>query len=141
MRLILTAMLMLFAGPVLAQSAIVEWNGRGTTISSIEVITCDVCAPVRQEEIAPLVSTFEDGMSREVREVNGETMVFRTDNMMGGSPVTTVTGAELVFGSDFGSGAAIAETGESRPGIDLDATTAALDDDFAGAKDFELRLN
>lgn len=121
-------------------------SGRG----SIDTFTCEDCPASEEAELKATYDSFPDGMMMETRVIDGKRKVVRTDNMLGGSPVMTVTSAELVYGS---RDAQIAEPGiapvhatgrtpNAPAGIDSTMTTSSLAEaDRGGIGDFELRLN
>ena len=90
----LIALATLLSGHALAQSAIGEWTSGSSELNAITIIPCAHCAD--------LPVTSQDGRvsQLETRDVDGELKVFRTDAMMGGSPVTTITSAKLMYGED-----------------------------------------
>jgi hypothetical protein len=160
MRLVLTAILSLAVLPAYAQSSVGSWQSDTAGQSSIQVITCQVCPPVVESERDRLVRTFPGGMTTETRDVYGEQKIVRTDNMWGGSPVTTVTSTTLALGAPFASDSDFAEPADGTITIDEAArpmrgeavsssvvidhaarTSAVADLPSAGPADFELRLN
>lgn len=139
----------LLAAPALAGS--IEPVSGATTASSIETFSCSGCPPLKPKlkTSSYHVDAIAPGTQKvEIRDVNGERKIFRTEAWMGGSPILFVNKAP-------------AETVEAaeRPveenAVDATAQTSALDDsaashaataamttsrEFDPAK-FELRLN
>ena len=139
----------LLAAPALAGS--IEPISGATTASSIETFSCSGCPSLKPKlkTSSYHVDAIAPGTQKvEIREVNGERKIFRTEAWMGGSPILFVNKAP-------------AETVEAaeRPveenAVDATAQTSALDDsaashaataamttsrEFDPAK-FELRLN
>ena len=93
-RLPLIALATLFAGPALAQSAVGEWKSGSNDLDAITTIQCAHCAAL------PVTTADKRRSHVETRSVDGELKVFRTDALMGGSPVTTISSAKLMFGEE-----------------------------------------
>lgn len=116
--------------------------------SSISVITCETCGPTRDEKVRSTYELFA-GPEIEIREVDGERKVFRTDNMFGGSPVTTVTSATLMYGAPDETELATPETGtgklaadgSARPPVDSRTRTSSVEQSGLDLDDLHLRLN
>ena len=150
MRILLpTFAFALLAAPAFAGS--IEPAAGTATAGSIKTISCPTCPPLKPKFKASTyhVDAIAPGTQKvEIREVNGERKIFRTEAWMGGSPILFVNKAP-------------AETVEAaeRPveenAVDATAQTSALDDsaashaataamttsrEFDPAK-FELRLN
>ena len=131
----------LAALPASAQ-AVSDWQARTDGFSSVDTIECRGCPPIEAEPVDDMVSLHEEGIR--IFEVEGETLAARTDDMMGGSPVTTVISADLLFGPRIatarspGTGTPRAEL--PQPAIDRQAQTSSLDAGLA-VEDLELRLN
>lgn len=109
----------------------------------VSTITCETCPPAPIDEAARKFHAFPGGVQVETRMVDGERRVFRTDNLLGGSPVTTVTSADLLFGAPEDDSRALSAEGPEiinaqdapmkgemiptpAPGVDREAMTAAL---------------
>lgn len=118
----------------------------GADRSSISVITCDSCGPTREELDHSIYELFT-GTEIEIREVDGERKVFRTDNMFGGSPVTTVTSATLMYGTPDATELGARETGEemqagkAHPPIDRSTQTSSVAQSGLDVDGLQLRLN
>jgi hypothetical protein len=117
-RLPLIALATLLAGPALAQSAVGEWTSGSRDLKAITTIPCPHCAAL------PVTTADEQRNHVETRSVDGELKVFRTDAMMGGSPVTTISSATLMFGEER----AESETAlmQDKPEIGSDGVDASI---------------
>lgn len=152
--IVLTAVAMLAAAPAFA-SSIETIAGPRLANGSMVNIRCADCPPPKPPEARSTyrVPTLEEGVQKEeIREVNGERMLMRTDRWMGGSPTVfyqkltpeteaAMTGKPVIGGDKPPVAAGVAPPDD---GIDASATTAAVSaaparavDDFSG---FELRL-
>jgi hypothetical protein len=67
-------------------------------------------------------------------------LVARTDDMMGGSPVTTISHAEIVFGPRVMTARSLGAGEMPQPAIDHQARTSSLEAGMA-VEELELRLN
>lgn len=147
----------------LAQAAAQSVATPSAVSTSISTFTCTTCPPTEENRREEAAASFTDGMITHTRVIDGEQRVVRTDNMWGGSPVTTITSADLVFGQD----SMLAKTTPpvtresedqpelradipklpegARPGVNRQETTASLPDSGVisegGIGSFELRLN
>lgn len=152
-RLPLIALASLLASPALAQSAIGEWKAGTTDLNAITTIQCAHCAAL------PVTAANDRENHLETRDVAGELKVFRTDAMMGGSPVTTITSARLMYGEELvesetalvqdkpeigidGVDGSIIAGGmhTSAPRVDHSAQTSSVGDTI-DPQSFELRIN
>ena len=153
MRILLpTLAFALLAAPALSVPALagsIEPLAGATSAGSIQTITCPSC-PALKPKYKPStyhVDAIAPGTQKiEIRDVNGERKIFRTEAWMGGSPVLFVTKApaERVEAAEDDKGA-----------VDTGARTGALDTSAAGwaataamassqefdPSEFELRLN
>lgn len=137
------------AGTAGAQQSYIEHIGpQHTSASSIDVVTCPACPPLEAAEEAARFQAFDKGMVSEIRIIDGERKVVRTDNMWGGSPVTTIVSAGLVLGDLIPAN--LAETGQAPattvaalPHVDQTTVTSSLDGPRQALTpdDFDLRLN
>ncbi|MBB3389268.1 hypothetical protein FHT82_001991 [Rhizobium sp. BK275] len=96
-RIFLSAVFLLAAGSAMAGSIEVVGPSKPKDAGSIITETCDHCPPLRTEaskkdysvpELRP--GAFQQA---EVRDVDGEKKIYRTENWMGGSPVLFVSKA------------------------------------------------
>jgi hypothetical protein len=96
-RIFLSAVFLLAAGSVMAGSIEVVGPSKAKEAGSIITETCDHCPPLQTEaskkdysvpELLP--GAFQQA---EVRDVDGEKKIYRTENWMGGSPVLFVSKA------------------------------------------------
>ena len=148
-HLILTAAIALASGA--ASAASIEPIG-GTHVGSASVIvkTCGDCPVLKAKErvASYTVPTLPDGTQRtEIRDINGERKLVRTEAWLGGSPVVFVS--KLPAGMDDAkpTAAAISNVGiepvvATSDGIDMAATTAAVGEPAPKPLDvttFELR--
>ena len=171
-RLILAAAVCMSAVPAGA-SSIEPYTPSQNTKTSIVEIGCPACAREAAEKAAAEaeVRLAPGEQIVEAREVDGEMMIYRTENLLGGSPVTMVRKASeadliaLGIANPDGSQTAAIEGGEAEqvaegadgepklfepviantsPGVDAETKTSALSDAPAAEFDpskFELRLN
>jgi hypothetical protein len=124
MRLAIIATLAAVSAPAFAGSIDVMSTDR--TNRSVEFIRCDVCEPEvdadqKAEAAGPVLKPGEQKI--EIRTVNGQKMIYRTESWMGGSPVVMVSKAPASLD------AAVADTEPlpaETPIIDRDATTSAV---------------
>ncbi|MBB1248683.1 plant virulence effector HPE1-like domain-containing protein [Rhizobium sp. G21] len=124
MRLAIIAALAAVSAPALAGSIDVKSTDR--TNRSVEFIRCDVCdseadAAQEAEATGPVLKPGEQKI--EIRTVNGQKMIYRTEAWMGGSPVVMVSKVPASLD------AAVADTEPApaeTPTIDRDATTSAV---------------
>lgn len=141
----------LLAAPAFAGS--IEPVTGATTAGSIEAISCADCPSLKPKLKANTyhVDAIAPGTQKvEIREVNGERKIFRTEAWMGGSPILFVNKAPVETIE-----AAEAEKPIEENAVDVSAQTSALGDsaasqtttaamatsrEFDPAK-FELRLN
>ena len=137
MRKLLPASVFVLMMASLGHAASIDDITSNETERSIRRISCDTCkVPEKRKAETPAIE-LEPGTQRvEVREVNGELKIFRTEAWLGGSPVTYVSKATPQMVSEK---AAEADTLASPAGepvqslIDKDATTSAVSADTGGA--------
>lgn len=128
MRALIAAFILsVAAGPAAAQS-VGAYVPSGGTADSIRIMRCEACgtATAATPSVSPIAGAVD---RRELRDIDGDRKVVRTDNLWGGSPVTTITSAALVFGDDIPEGATLfAESDEDDvpDTVDADETTAAV---------------
>ncbi|MCO6177290.1 plant virulence effector HPE1-like domain-containing protein [Ciceribacter sp. RN22] len=152
-RLILTAATILATGPAMASSVEVIHAIPRAESHSVEVMHCQDCPPpAAVKKNAYVVPTLPAGEQKaEIRDVDGERKLIRTEAWMGGSPVVFVNKAD--GWATNGSIVTAAIPGEDRGsdvGIDVTATTAAVGGEAGAAtatgpamldtSGFELRL-
>lgn len=124
MRIVLPSLaLALLAAPALAGS--IEPVTGARTAGSIEAISCADCPALKPKRKADAyhVDAIAPGTQKvEIREVNGERKIFRTEAWMGGSPILFVNKApaEPVEAAD-------AEKPAEENAVDAGARTSALD--------------
>ena len=162
--LVLTAFAACTAVPAMA-SSIELISGTRTTNGSMVTLTCIDCPPLKPQEKSASyqVPTLEEGVQKEeIRIIDGQKVIVRTDRWMGGSPTVffqklspeaeAAMNAKPVIGvgaPPVTAGVTPAAGPDTPPaaasdGIDPTATTAAVSDvpakstdDFSG---FELRI-
>lgn len=87
----------LMAGSAMASSIDVVGANAASSDSSILKMTCTTCPPLQVVEAKKeyIVPTLADGTLEhsQIRDVDGEKKLFRTEGWMGGSPVVFVTKA------------------------------------------------
>ncbi len=121
-----TLAFVLLAAPAIASSIEPIASG-GTGRGSVATISCAQCPPLKEHERerSYLVPELAPGTQKvEIREVDGERKMFRSEAWFGGSPV--------VFVSKAPEQAADVAPAEPVAAIDTAATTGALDAGAAG---------
>jgi hypothetical protein len=138
MRMILLASMMTMAAAAHAETSI-DVIKTGDAPRSVDYIRCTACAPLKSKKKTVTEVMLKPGTQKvEIRQVNGELKVFRTEAWLGGSPVTYVSKAstDLMDKQSIAS----ATGGNVRPiaGESTAATTlktVAVDDKIVAAKD------
>lgn len=96
-QIFLSAVFLLAAGSAMAASIEVVGPSKPRETGSIITETCDHCPPLQTEASKKdyLVPELRPGAFQhaEVRDVDGEKKIYRTENWMGGSPVLFVSKA------------------------------------------------
>lgn len=145
--------------PAAAQS-VETWQPREPGFSSVDVITCTTCPEKRQTQAEIDLMALQAQGARTFQE-NGVEKVARSDNMLGGTPVVTITSADLLYGKQrpMAAAASTEPAGDEAveiiapampapsatldipaQGIDMEAQTSSLSGSMS-ATSFELRLN
>ncbi|MDM9623745.1 plant virulence effector HPE1-like domain-containing protein [Rhizobium sp. S96] len=118
-QVILGAIAVFAAGSAFASSIEVVGTGAGSGSSSILTKVCTTCPPLQPKQMKKdyIVPTLADGALEhsQIRDIDGEKKLYRTEGWMGGSPVVFVTKAPTTT--------AIVSAPD---GIDETATTAAV---------------
>jgi hypothetical protein len=157
MRLVLTTILVLASGTAFG-SSITSLSGSPNAVPSVVIKHCDDCpAPTpAPDRSAYRVPGLPSGTQKvEVREIDGEKKLVRTEAWLGGSPVTFVSKLQdwekdsAVAGVEPSANAPtqapVHAAAPARDGIDTAATTSAVSPERAAgplAMDhFDLRLN
>lgn len=100
---------------------------KGKPLESIVTIGCASCPAPAPKKNAYAIPSLKPGQQRvELKMVNGEQKIFRTDAWVGGSPVTFVspaTKAEIAALENQ----APTDSANAGDGVDLSTTTAAVD--------------
>ncbi len=152
-RLILTAAVILATGPAVASSVEVIHAVPRAESHSVEVMRCPDCPPpVAVKKSAYVVPTLPAGEQKaEIRNMDGERKLIRTEAWMGGSPVVFINKAEgWATNGSIVTAAIPGQDGAGDVGIDAAATTAAVGGEAGAAtattaatldtSGFELRL-
>ena len=96
-QIVLNAVFLLAAGSAMAGSIEVVGSSKPKEVGSIITETCNHCPPLQTEASRKEYSVPElrpgAFQQAEVREVDGEKKIYRTENWMGGSPVLFVSKA------------------------------------------------
>jgi hypothetical protein len=94
MRVVLLAGTVLL-GAAAAHASSIDFVQTSTNDPSIETITCEACGPYnpKVEEETPDIVLAPGQQKIEIRNVNGEKKIFRTEAWFGGSPVVVVSKA------------------------------------------------
>ncbi len=124
-----TLAFVLLAAPAIASSIEPIASG-GTGRGSVATISCAQCPPLKEHERerSYLVPELAPGTQKvEIREVDGERKMFRSEAWFGGSPVVFVSKAPEQAADMTDQAAA-----EPVAAIDTAATTGALDAGAAG---------
>lgn len=119
--LILTAAFLLIGGSAMASSFLSIDGQTRTSGNSIQAKVCADCPPIKpdiakKDYIVPELPLGTQ--TTVVRQIDGEQKIVRTEAWLGGSPVVFISKA---------SPEALAAAGVPMDGIDLGATTAAVD--------------
>lgn len=160
LRVVFAVSLVSMASLPASGQSVETWQPREPGFSSVDVITCSTCPEKRQTQAeAELIELQAQGAR--IFQEDGVEKVARTDNMLGGTPVVTVTSADLLYGAQrpitaSASPEAMEESDVeiiapdvSAPraaldipaqGIDMDAQTSSLSGSMS-VNTFELRLN
>ncbi|OOG76688.1 hypothetical protein B0E45_00645 [Sinorhizobium sp. A49] len=143
MRLLLiTTAVALAAGSAWASSIDAVVSGQAVN-SSVAAVTCPQCPPLQnRKKITYVVPEIEKGSAKvELKEINGEMKLVRTEAWLGGSPVVFVSkpSADVIKAASGGTGQADVATaaalgdlanpgdhGAVAPTIDETAKTAAV---------------
>lgn len=134
MRVVLLAGTVLL-GAAAAHASSIDIVRTSVNDPSIEQITCEACGPYnpKVEEETPDVVLAPGQQKVEIRDVNGEKKVFRTEAWFGGSPVVVVS--KMPGPADSMTADAAADPGTSSPiAIDPNQTTSVNADMSGEAK-------
>lgn len=127
MRLFSALVLMSLAGAAQADSIEqLKALPKNAAVDSVIRIGCGTCPPPAPKKAAYAFPTLKSGQQKvELKTVNGEQKVFRTDAWIGGSPVTYVSTAtkEDIAALEYPARHQNAQKGD---GVDPTATTAAV---------------
>jgi hypothetical protein len=112
----------LMAGSAMASSIDVVGANAASSDSSILKMTCTTCPPLQVVEAKKeyIVPTLAEGTLEhsQIRDVDGEKKLFRTEGWMGGSPVVFVTKAQAPV--------AVAAAPAAADGVDTATTSAVI---------------
>ncbi|MFD1327400.1 plant virulence effector HPE1-like domain-containing protein [Mycoplana ramosa] len=129
--LLLSVAFALLGAPALASSIEpIAAGGKGQ--GSVQTISCTDCPALKEKKRSKtyVVPDIEPGTQKvEIREVDGERKVFRSEAWLGGSPVVFVSKApeEVAAGNTEAKGAVAGASAETGNSIDPEATTGALE--------------
>ena len=129
--LLLASALSLIAGSALA-SSVEPITTKKVSAGSIVAKSCDACPELKvtKSKRAYVVPTLKEGTQvTEIRDVNGEKKVVRTEAWLGGSPVifvSKVTVEVVTASATAGQPVQAAEIELPTTGVDATATTAAV---------------
>ena len=147
MRILLpTFAFALLAAPAFAGS--IEPAAGTATAGSIKTISCPTCPPLKPKFKASTyhVDAIAPGTQKvEIREVNGERKIFRTEAWMGGSPVLfvnkapaeTVQAAEAEKPLDENAAAETVDTGAKTSALGTDAARETATAAVATSREFD----
>jgi hypothetical protein len=94
MRMILLASMMTMAAATANAESSIDIVKTSDVAPSIDHIRCTACAPMKSKKVAVPDVVLKPGTQKvEIKQVNGELKVFRTEAWLGGSPVTYVSKA------------------------------------------------
>jgi hypothetical protein len=94
MRMILLASMMTMAATAASAESSIDVIKTNDASRSIDFIHCTGCAPLKSKKAALQAVMLKPGTQKiEIKQVNGELKVFRTEAWLGGSPVTYVSKA------------------------------------------------
>lgn len=131
-HLVLTAAVLVLAGPALASSIeIVGSNpAKGASIVTVSCAHCPALKPVEDKYAYKVPSIAPGTQAAEIVEIDGEAKLRRTEAWLGGSPVVFVSKAE-----GWTTNGSVIAAAAVRPadGIDVNATTAAVPVGAVGA--------
>jgi hypothetical protein len=158
MRMILLAGVISMAAVTAQAESSIDAVTTSSESTSIDRISCPSCAPLKTEKEEEPELVLKPGTQKvELRKVNGEMKVFRTEAWLGGSPVTYVSKASTDL-IDMKS-AEVVPAGDHKvePVIIDNSTTSAVSADMSGGasttvempkaakqfnpQDMQLRLN
>ena len=128
MRVIMLAGTILL-GAVAAKAASIDAVISSDHQRSIEQVVCAACGPYapQVEDVVQDIELAPGQQKVEIREVNGEKMVYRTEAWFGGSPVVVVSKAY--------AGAVDSQTADSDAPTLIDPNpTTSVNADMSGAK-------
>lgn len=127
MRLAVIAVFAAVSAPAFAGSIDVIATDRSNR--SVEFIRCESCKPEAEKKLQAEGPVLKPGEQKiEIRTVNGQKMIYRTEAWMGGSPVVIVS--KLPVSMDSAVAGVEAPAKEAPDVIDRDATTSALTADM-----------
>ncbi|MDB5522752.1 MAG: hypothetical protein JWM58_515 [Rhizobium sp.] len=128
MRMILLTGMMSMAAATAQADSSIDIVKTNDSAHSIDYIICSTCAPLRSKKVETPEFTLAPGTQKiELRDVNGELKVFRTEAWLGGSPVTYVSKASTEAIAEHDAAVAAADE-QKLPKVTIDntATTSAL---------------
>lgn len=131
-HLVLTAAVLVLAGPALASSIEIVGStpAKGASIVTVSCAHCPALKPVEDKYAYKVPSIAPGTQAAEIVEIDGEAKLRRTEAWLGGSPVVFVSKAEGWTTNGSVIAAAAVRTAD---GIDVNATTAAVPVGAVGA--------
>ncbi len=143
-RILLISVLILSAGPALADDSVITIGSASTGADSIITIDCSSCPPLKVKEKGPQVH----GVEVIETEIGGEKKIVQTDNLMGGSPVryvkTSTTGpqsaGEVIAHTNGGTSVTVGHEGtiHVRPGNEPVTVSAGDQTTYSGGGEFHV---
>ena len=134
MRVILLVGMMSMATAAAAAESSIDVIKSDDGARSIDYISCSLCAPLKSKKVETPDLVLKPGTQRvEIKEINGELKVFRTEAWLGGSPVTYVSKASTDL-MDKHSAEAVPAADQTIQPVAIDKeTTSAVTADMSGA--------
>lgn len=124
-HLVLTAAVLVLAGPALASSIEIVGStpAKGASIVTVSCAHCPALKPAEDKYAYKVPSIAPGTQAAEIVEIDGEAKLRRTEAWLGGSPVVFVSKAE-----GWTTNGSVIAAAAVRPadGIDVNATTAAV---------------
>jgi hypothetical protein len=113
-----------------AQAGSIDVVKSDQTTRSIEFFPCQDCKPIKAKKAAVQAVELEPGTQKiEIRRVNGEMKVFRTEAWLGGSPVVFVSKADTdLLNKQSAENKPVEDPKVNVIGIDQDTTSAVTAD-------------
>jgi hypothetical protein len=143
-RILLTSIITIAAGPVLAGDSVITFGSESTGGNSIITFDCSACPPLKVEDRGPNVHGVE---VKEI-EIGGEKKIVQTDNLMGGSAVRYVrtshsgpnSAGEVIAHTNGGTSVTTGNEGTIHVRPDMQPVTADAGDQttYSGGGEFNI---